>query len=205
MTSEDDFALLDAWRAGDDRAGNELFERHFDSIHRFFDRKVGGDAADLVQVTFLGCIEARDRFRGASSFRTFLFSVARNQLYRHYRSKKKRDDLDFEVTSLEDLGPTPTGHLAGKQEQRLMLEALRSLPLDLQIALELHYWEGMRGPELAEVLDVPEGTVRSRLRRGKEQLTERLEQLASSPSVLASTVSDLEGWAKSLRDVVGVE
>lgn len=40
MASEVDFALLDAWRAGDDRAGNELFERHFDSIHRFFDRKV---------------------------------------------------------------------------------------------------------------------------------------------------------------------
>src|SRR5690606_12989864 len=95
----------------------------------------------------------------------------------------------------------PPSHLDARHEQRLLLAALRHIPLDLQIALELHYWEGMAGPELAEVLGVPEGTVRSRLRRAKELLTERLGELADSPALLESTLSDLDGWARSLEQL----
>ena len=65
---------------------------------------------------------------------------------------------------------TASAEAAQHEEQRLLLEALRRIPLDLQIAIELHYWEGMSGPDLAQVLDIPEGTVRSRLRRAREPL-----------------------------------
>lgn len=202
MSDASDFELLDAWRDGDAAAGNELFERHFDSVYRFLDRKTSGDTADLVQRVFLGCIEGRDRFRGASSFRTFLFAIARHELYGHWRQNNKRDNLDFGVTAIEDLDPTPSRVALERQQHRLLLEALRSLPLELQLALELHYWEGMSGPELAEVLDVPEGTVRSRLRRAREGLESRLRELAASPKVLESTITDLEGWARSLGEAL---
>jgi hypothetical protein len=63
-----DAELLEAWGAGDKAAGEALFDRHFEAIYRFFQNKVGpGVIDDLVQQTFLGCVEAPDRFRGDSS------------------------------------------------------------------------------------------------------------------------------------------
>jgi len=199
-----DVELLEAWRGGDGEAGDRLFSRHFDSIYRFFHRKTG-DAADLVQRTFLGCVESRDRFQQRSSFRTFLFSIARYELYGYWRRNRRQDDLDFGVSSVADLSATPSRLLADKRDERLLLEALRTIPLDHQIALELHYWEGLTGPQLAEVLEVPEGTVRSRLDRARKQLRKRLGELSDSPGGLPSTVSDLERWVRSLRGAMGHE
>jgi len=195
-----DYDLLDAWSAGDRSKGDELFHRYFDSIYRFFSRKVQGDVEDLIQKTFLACVEGRDKFRKEASFRTYLFSIARNQLYRYWRNRKHDNALDFTASSLHDLGPTPSAQAARHQEQRLLLEALLRIPLDLQIAIELHYWEGMSGPELAEVLDIPEGTVRSRLRRAKEALEAQLSELATNQDQLRSTLDNFDRWARSLRD-----
>lgn len=197
-----DFELLTRWRSGDRAAGDELFGRYFDALYRFFVRKVEDDAVEeLIQRTLLSCVEARDRFRGDSSFRTYLYGIARNQLLAHWRSRAPAGGVDLGVSSLQDLAPSPPSHLAARHEQRLLLEALRRIPLELQVALELHYWEGMAGPELAEVLGVPEGTVRSRLRRAKELLSAQLQELAESPALLESTLSDLDGWARSLEEL----
>lgn len=195
-----DYDLLNAWQAGDNTAGDELLKRHFDSIFRFFDRKVMGDAADLVQTTFIACVEAAGSFKQQSSFRTFLFSIARRKLYDHWRSRSRDELVDFTTTSLEDLGPTPSVASVKKQEQRLLLEALRTIPVEAQLILELHYWEGLSGPDLAATFGVPEGTIRSRLRRAREALEKQLAALATSPALLKSTVSDIEGWAQSLRE-----
>jgi len=199
---DQDYDLLDAWRRGDAKAGNELFDRHFDGVYRFLQNKTDQDPADLVQRVFLACVERRDSFRGESSFRTYLFSIARNLLYRHYRDRHKHD-VDFGVTSLQDLGPTPTFVVDKRAHDRLLLEALRSIPLELQVAIELHYWERLSGPELARVLDVPEGTVRSRLRRAREALQHQIEALAASPAQLATTMANLDQWAHGVRDVAG--
>jgi RNA polymerase sigma factor (sigma-70 family) len=198
---DNDYDLLDAWRAGDARAGSQLFDRHFESIYRFLRSKTSGDPADLVQGVFLACVESRDSFRGESSFRTYLYAIARKQLYKTYRDRRR--GVDFGVTSLADLGPSPSRLADKRHSDRLLLEALRSIPLELQIALELCYWEQMSGPEIARVLDIPEGTVRTRLRRGKEALDAKLEELARSPAELATTMASLEGWAEGLRDRVG--
>jgi RNA polymerase sigma factor (sigma-70 family) len=199
-----DFELLDAWRAGDRSAGNALFDRYFDDVFRFFRNKVSDGAEDLVQQTFLACVQSRDLFRKDASFRTYLFTAARSKLYT-YLDKRRREgeNVDWGVTSCVDLGVSPSGIIAKNEEQRLLLLALRRLPVDLQIALELFYFEQIRGPQLAEVLGVPEGTVRSRLRRGREILRERIEELASNPSDVESTMGDLEAWAKALREAVG--
>ncbi len=199
-----DFELLDAWRGGDLAAGDRLFRRHFDDLCRFFRNKVGDGVDDLIQKTFLALIEKRDQFRKQASFRTYIFVVARHELYRYLRRRKRDSDrFDPLEMSVRDVGESPTAAMAKKREERLLLEALRSIPLDHQIALELFYWQEMTAGELAEVLDIPEGTVRSRLRRGRQLLEERLAELADSGEQLETTLANLEQWARSLRRFVG--
>jgi RNA polymerase sigma factor (sigma-70 family) len=198
-----DYDLLEAWAGGDRVAGNQLFEEHFQAVYRFFRNKISDGAEDLVQQTFLACMESRDSFRRESNFRTFLFAVARNILFNEYRRRRRKEcPRDLTTTTKADPRPSPPQGVAGQAEQRVMLEALRRIPLDYQIALELYMWEGLTGPELAEVLGIGEPGVRSRLRRAKESLRKQVEELAESPEVLASTVSDLDDWAASLRDVL---
>lgn len=194
-----DFELLDAWRAGDRDAGNQLFERYFDAICRFFANKVHHQIDDLIQKTFLGCVEGRDRFQKQASFRTYLFAVANNVLRAHFRQKRPDSDFDPGESSADDFTPSPSTIFALQQEQRLLLEALRRIPLDYQLVLELYYWEDMAAPELAQILSIPEGTVRSRLRRAKEALADKMASLAKSPELLRTTLSDLEKWVRSLR------
>jgi RNA polymerase sigma factor (sigma-70 family) len=193
----DDLALLQAWRAGDADAGGALFERHFPSVYGFFRNKVSGPVDDLVQKTFVACVEGRDRVK-TSSFRAYLFGAARNVLYGEFRSRRKHNSVDFGVSCAHDLAPGASTILGKKEEHRLLLKALRLIPLQHQVALELYYIEGMRGPELAEVLDVPEATARSRLRRGLAQVKKEIERLASKPSLAVSTVGGLESWAAEL-------
>ena len=199
--STSDYDLLDAWRGGDTEAGNQLFERHFDSVCRFFRNKVADGVDDLIQRTFLACVESRDAFRGEASFRTYLFTLARNTLYAHFKkSTKERERLDPLEVSVHDLGPTPTGIVAKRKEQRVLLEALRAIPVEHQVTLELYYWEELPASELGRVLGVPEGTVRTRIRRAKTLLEQALAKLDASEHDLKSTVANLEDWARSLRD-----
>jgi RNA polymerase sigma factor (sigma-70 family) len=151
-----------------------------------------------VQQTFLACTESRDRYRGEASFRAWLFGVAHNVLLMHLRAKHA--DPDPATRSIHDLGPTPSAVVVARAEQRLLLEGLRRIPLDYQIALELHFWEQMSGSEIAEALGVPEGTVRSRIRRGRLALAEQIQALAESPALAVSTCDGLDEWARSIRD-----
>jgi RNA polymerase sigma factor (sigma-70 family) len=193
--------LLEAWRRGDLAAGDELFNRHFVAIHRFFRNKVSeGRLEDLVQQTFMACVEGVERFRNDSSFRTYLFGVANNLLRDYYRAQKREPEaLDFGKSSAVDVGAGPSTVVGKRREERLLLEALRTIPLDSQIVLELYYWEEMSASQTAEVLGIPEGTVRGRVRRAKELLKKELAKLARSPQELETTVGNLERWAAALR------
>ena len=86
-----------------------------------------------------------------------------------------------------------------------MLEALRRIPIDLQLVLELSYWEELSSAEIADVVGVPVGTVKSRVRRAREQLDAQLKVLAETDAVLQSTMVNLDGWARSLREGIAVE
>ena len=178
----DDYELLAGWRAGDVEAGNALFRRHFDPLLRFFYGKVGDDAEDLVQTTLLRCVEARDRFREECTFRTFLFAVARKSLLRYYQAKATARRFDPAVSSLHDLATSPSGLVARAEDRTLLLHALQRVPLDFQLALELHYWEGLPAKDLAIVLDIDPTTARTRLFRGRQILRKRLEDLETDPA-----------------------
>lgn len=197
-----DFELLDAWAAGDKQAAKALLDRYFDGVFRFMRNKLGNEGAeDLVQDTFLACVQSRDRFRRESSFRTFVFATARNVLLNHYRRRRRDGDpLDPDLVSVVDLAPGPSTIAVQKQEQRVLLEALRALPLDSQIVLELYHWERLTGPELAEVLGITEAALRSRLHRAKNDLRARIEAVEASGALLESTLANLDDWAQGLRD-----
>jgi len=195
-----DNELVRAWRAGDQQSGSVLFERYFVSIRRFFRNKVDHGAEDLVQRTFVACLEGRDRFREEASFRTYLFAIAHNLLREHFRRQRRSpEELDLEKLSIVDLGASPTSLLAVRAEEKLLLHALRQLPLAAQVILELYFWEQLSGAELGAFLGVPEDTARSRLRRAKKQLEEAIHRLARNPADLDSTLAGLDRWAESLR------
>ena len=197
-----DVQLLEAWRAGDIKAGDHLFQRHFKSLYRFFATKVDGGVEDLIQRTLLTCVERRDHVRDDGKFRAYLFAVARNELYARLRGlKRERRNEDITELSVEDLCES-AGTLVGKRrEHRLLLRALRSLALGQQLLLELHYWEGMTMVELADVLDLPAGTVKSRLRTARLALGKAIEGMSSSPELLASTRDNLDRWVAEVREL----
>jgi len=201
-----DFELLEAWRGGDEAAGRELFARYFDAVYRFFRNKIDEGAEDLVQQTFMGLVQGKDRFRGDASFRTYVFMIARKRLYTHLRDRDRaRDPLEFHSTSVADLGlVSPSRAVAVRQEQQLLLQALRRLSLEMQVALELFYWEELSVTEIADVLETPVGTVKSRLQRARVRLDEILVELSSSDeSLLKSTMDNFEMWAKDLQAQMG--
>lgn len=172
-----DFALLQAWRDGDRDAGDLLLTRYFEVVCRFMrNRADARDVEDLVQATFLDCVENRTRIRAEGSFRGFILAVARYRFYDHLRARKPdRDAATMSNLSLVDLGTTPSRRVARDQEAQLLWAALDSIPSEQQMALELAYWEGFSGPEIAAVLGVEAGTVRSRLTRARTALREQLQ------------------------------
>lgn len=197
-----DFELLDAWAAGDPLAGERLFKRHLRALYRFFRTKLDDGIDDRVQDTLVACVRARATFRRDAEFRTFLLATARNVLFKEYRRRRRSGvAVDFSVHAVADLAPGPSTILASVDEHRILLDALRALPIDAQIVLELHYLERLTGPQLAQALEITEPAVRSRLRRAKEALRDRLGALERCPSSLVA-LDGLEDWAAPLRDLI---
>lgn len=196
-----DYELLQAWRDGQESAGRALFSRYFDSVYRFFRNKVDDAAEDLTQQTFMGLVQGRDRFRGDASFRTYIFMIARKRLYSYLRKAQRgTDPLDGEQHSVVDLGLlSPSRVVANRQEHKLLLRALRTLPIEMQVALELFYWEELTVSEIGDVLETPIGTVKSRLQRARARLDVAIEQLADSEALLQSTMDNFEKWARELQ------
>lgn len=198
---QEDAELLESWRAGDLRAGEVLLSRYFDSLYRFFASKVDGAADDLIQRTLLTCVEKADTVRNPAGFRGYLFTVARHELYAHLRRLKRTRDQgsDLSVSTVTDGGDSAGTLMVERDDQRLLLKCLRQLSMDFQIVLGLFYWEGLSTRQLASVLEIPSGTVKSRLRRAREDLAAQMRQLADSPELLRSTVDNLDAWVASLK------
>ena len=200
-----DAELYAAWTGGEQHAGQQLVERYLSVLARYFANKVAtvADRGDLVAETFEACAGRLGQFRGEGSFRAYLFGIAYNVLRHYVRARYRQPDFDPDVTALADVVPSPSEGLARRREQRLLLAALRSLPLRTQIVLELKLFEGLGRFEIAELVGAPPGTIASRLRRGRDQLDASIAALAASPEELASTRRGLATWAAEIRDLVG--
>ncbi len=203
FTDARDEDLLSMWGQGSTKAGQTLFERHYDAVRRYFRNKVPAAATrDLIQETFLACLETCERFRRHSSFRTYLLGIAHHVMVDYLRSTSRdRDKLDVGELILADLYLTGEDMIAAKRERRALLRALRSLRFPLQVVLELRYWESMSDVQIAEVLDEPLGTIKTRLRAGRLALEEQLTRCSGSDEELRTTLDSLQRWASRVRQV----
>lgn len=203
MTDEELYA---AWAAGNREAGSRLVDRYLRPVSRFFANKIwdGDDAEELVGSTFEACARTLGKFRGECSFRTWLFGIAHNVMRNHVRKRRpSASELDLESSAVRDLGPSPRTHVAKRREHALLLQALRAIPFDHQVVLELAHFEGMSRSEIATVLGLPAGTVASRMRRADELLRDELAKLADDDAHLRSTFDGLDHWAVELRERLG--
>lgn len=199
----EDFELLTRWRSGDKTAGNDLVRRHFSGVYRFFRSKLDAGVEDLTQQTFLAVAEGRDRFRAEGSFKAYLFGIARRQLMLalrgRYRAGKVFAPAEHSVQDLvPGVGPSPSQAAASVRDQEILLGALRGIPVDFQIAVELHYWEGMSVNEIAEATGVATGTVKSRLHRARDMLQDRIDKIAKG-TVDLSTGDKMAHWVQSMQ------
>ncbi|MBZ5710207.1 RNA polymerase sigma factor [Nannocystis pusilla] len=197
----DDHALLTAWQGGDERAGRTLVERHYEAVARFFVTKDRAGAPDLIQQTLVKLVEAAPRIPGDCNVRAYVLGIARHVLYDHFRAAYQVGArLEFGERSVADLQPGPSSVIAREQQTRLLLLALRQIPLESQVLVELYYWEELTAREVADIFEIPEGTVRTRLRRARHLLEQAMTRLAETPDVLTSTLADLDAWALRVRD-----
>ena len=135
----------------------------------------------------------------------FIFNcAARKMILGHFRERYRKpvDHVGVADTSVKDLGAGASSIVLAREQDRLLLEALRSLSLDDQLVLELYYWEGMTGAELGAVFDCLEPTVRGRLHRAKGRLELELVELSKQHRELAETMTDLDAWAASVREAL---
>jgi RNA polymerase sigma-70 factor (ECF subfamily) len=102
--------------------------------------------------------------------------------------------------SAEQLVPSPSSALRARDELELLAAALRRIPIDLQIVVELYYWESMSVNEIAEVVEIPPGTVQSRLARARDVLRREIERLPANEALRRTTLEGFERWARALRD-----
>jgi RNA polymerase sigma-70 factor (ECF subfamily) len=169
-------------------------------MYRFFRSRLDDDVADLVQRTFLACVKARDRFPVDVEFRTWALGIARKELLMALRKQHRGARvIETRMVSGRASGPTPSAVAAVAEQQQALLAALRRLPLDLQLLLELYYWEELPLSEIAPVLEIPQGTVKSRLHRARLLLGEELARARLDRAAVTSTLRGLESWARELR------
>jgi len=165
MIEPTDSVLLERWLAGDARASNTLCLRYDRVIRRFFETKVhGGDIGDLVQRTWLEATRVFKR-RGAEirSVRAYLYGIARH-IFFEYLQENRKLSFDPEVDSLTAMDPSLSSQLFVKRRIEWLDLAISSLPIELHLLVDARR-AGLAGPELAEMLAIPEGTVRSRMSR----------------------------------------
>lgn len=193
-----DVELVERWRAGDRDACAALFERHYAAVVRLFRNKAPADAADLAQRTFLTCFSRIEALHDAGRFRSWALGTAYNVLREHLRAAR-RDRIDFGTMSIADLGTSAVSLVARQREHRLLLDALRNVPLELQTALELHYWERMTVQEIADVLEIPLGTAKTRLRRARELVAQHMSAAREGAAI---DDGDLDAWATEVGRLI---
>jgi RNA polymerase sigma factor (sigma-70 family) len=198
--ADEDLTLLDEWIAGDSAAGNELFKRNFSLVYRFFETKTEGEIDDLVQETFLACLRSRTTFRRQSSFRTYLLAIARHTLFHYWRKRRtSHATIEFDEISVASLSTSVGTKLATERERAALVTALRQMPLDQQILLELYYWEDLDRDALAAVYDVEPTTIGTRLFRARQVLRDHIARPPAGAARSSETDEMVDAWIRSQR------
>jgi RNA polymerase sigma-70 factor, ECF subfamily len=178
----DDRDLVGRARRGDREAFTQLILQYQVPLYNMALRMVGGedDAADIAQEAFLRAWEKIRTLRDAP-FKAWLFQIAANLCYDHFRRGRRygvmpEEDQTGNVVGLGIATPDPQERAEASERNRLVRDSIKALDHDMRIALVLRDVNGMAYDEIAAVLRVPLGTVKSRIARARAQVQERLLQ-----------------------------
>ncbi|MEM7155858.1 MAG: RNA polymerase sigma factor [Myxococcota bacterium] len=177
-----DAELVRRWQSGVEKAGATLLRRHEPTLRRFFNVRFDESSEDLVQQTLLVCTRNVAHIQEAQKFPSYLLGVAKRVSFEHLRKKRVRTaghkTLSDQPIQADE---TPSGAVSMRQRGSRLMRAIRDLPPDWQLAVVLHYWQGLSVAEVAQVQDVAEGTVKSWLARSRSKLKRRLAVLLPEP------------------------
>ena len=175
---EDDECVTRAQR-GDGAAFSELVARYQDRIYRFLTRltRSQDDAMELTQETFLSAYQALERWRPDARFTTWLFRIARNHAFDWLRRSKRVEFVPLDEEEHADFAaPTPDAALETVQRYRKLETALARLPAEHREILLLREIEGLSYEDIAAVLTLNLGTVKSRIARARAALIDKLQR-----------------------------
>jgi RNA polymerase sigma-70 factor, ECF subfamily len=193
----EDERLVSGLQAGDEKAYEQLIQRFQTPVYNLAWRLVNdpADASDVVQEVFLKVFRNIGHFRRDSSLRTWVYRIAVNEshnrrrwLFRHRRGEtgieENFDDAEGRERPLTDTGETPFDFTMNREAQLLLEEGLAAINPAFRDSLVLREVEDMSYEEIAEILEVSLGTVKSRIMRGREALRRYLaDRLDSTPSL----------------------
>jgi RNA polymerase sigma-70 factor (ECF subfamily) len=185
---DSDQQLVKRVQQGDKRAFDLLVLKYQHKILAIVGRYVkdNGEVHDVVQETFIKAYRALANFRGDSAFYTWIYRIAINTAKNHLVARGRRPpsrDVDMDEAefysgsdSLRDID-TPESELMKDQLEAVVHAAIRALPEDLRTAVTLREMDGLSYEEIAEVMDCPVGTVRSRIFRARESIDKHIEPM----------------------------
>jgi len=184
-----DQQLVERVQRGDKRAYELLVAKYQRKIHRLLSRLVrdAAEIEDITQEAFIKAYRALPQFRGESAFYTWLYRIAINTAKNHLVAQGRRVPTTTENNAeeaetfdaaepLRDIS-TPESLLMSKQVAQTVNSAMLELPEELRTAITLREMEGLSYDEIAELMNCPIGTVRSRIFRAREAIAERLRPL----------------------------
>ena len=189
--SDEDGEAVERSVRGDRAAFDLLVEKYYKKIYNVAYRFVGDreEANDLAQEIFTAAYKNLKKFRGDAKFSTWLFQIASNKGKNRFKYLKHRghfanrwqsdadEDRDSSRSGIPDHSTNPETLLAGKQIQRKVQEAIDDLDPDHKEIVILRDIEGLSYEEIAQILNLPEGTTKSRLHRARMALTEKLKKV----------------------------
>ncbi len=185
----DDSAIIERCKEGDITAFDELVGRYEKQVYNFAYRMTGNydDASDIASEAFIKVYNAIDTFRGEANFSTWLFRIVTN-LYLDERKRSKAhlnvpldEYIDLEESSvtrqIEDPSPGPQELLEAGERAEVLARAICDLPDYQRVMVLLFHTQGKSYEEIAEITELPIGTVKSRLNRARLALREKLEPI----------------------------
>jgi RNA polymerase sigma-70 factor (ECF subfamily) len=183
-----DQKLVERVQQGDKRAFNLLVQKYQHKVVNLISRYVKnpGDVPDVAQEAFIKAYRALPGFRGESAFYTWLYRIAVNSAKNYLVSQGRRppaNDIEAEeaeyhggADALRDLA-TPEGLMLTDEIRQVVFDAIETLPDDLKTAITLRELEGLSYEEIAEVMECPVGTVRSRIFRARDAIDKQVKPL----------------------------
>lgn len=197
VEDQQDRACLRRHAGGDPEAFGELVTRHRDRAWAVALRTIGDpqEAEDAVQDAFLSALRGAPGYRGEARVSTWLHRIVVNAALDRVRRRGARATVPLDPAASEHLAD-PRDRLADSDRARDVADGLARLPDDQRIALVLCVLEDLPVTEVARLLDVPEGTVKSRCSRGRARLAELLAHLGPEGTAADDGASESRGTAE---------